>query len=283
MNVVPSSSISFQKSPLKWAGGKRWLIPYLREIWNGWGESEPIRDPIRLVEPFMGGLSVALGLNPKKALLNDANEHVVNFYQQIKLGLKISKKFINSKEYYYNTRDKFNRLIHSKKHLTPEAAALFYYLIRTGYNGLCRFNSSGEFNVPFGSHERIRYKTDFFEYQPLLEDWEFKADDFEKLRLKPNDFIYADPPYDVEFTKYNKFDFKWDDQCRLAKWLSTHKGPVVASNQATDRVLDLYKSYGFTISILDAPRSISCTGDRSSAREMLAVKGIEIVQVRDRI
>jgi DNA adenine methylase len=274
---MPTSSSGFHKPLLKWPGGKRWLVPYLKERWDAYAKTNSqSKKTIRLVEPFMGGMSVALGLNPSKALLNDANEHVVNFYQQVKNGFEISKRFVNSKEYYYKTRDRFNALIRTKKHLTAEAAALFYFLIRTGYNGLCRFNNAGEFNVPFGSHVTIRYRTQFLEYQPILQPWEMTCQDFEQLILKPNDFIYADPPYDVEFTKYNKLDFKWEDQCRLAEWLSQHPGPVIASNQATDRIIKLYKDYGFEIFIVEAPRSISCTGDRSAAKEVLAFKGINL-------
>ncbi len=117
---------------------------------------------------------------------------------------------------------------------SAEAAALFYYLNRTGYNGLCRFNASGEFNVPFGRYSRIRYRTDFREYKHAFAGWDFLKTDFERLPLDDADFIYADPPYDVEFTQYSKDGFNWDEQERAATWLARHKGPVVLSNQATN-------------------------------------------------
>ncbi|HCC32292.1 MAG TPA: adenine methyltransferase, partial [Clostridiales bacterium] len=88
-----------------------------------------------------------------------------------------------------------------------------------------------------------------------------------------DDFVYADPPYDVEFTQYSKDGFTWKDQVRLANWLASHPGPVVASNQATPRIVSLYRSLGFDLRFLDAPRMINCTGDRTSAREILATKG----------
>ena len=102
-----------------------------------------------------------------------------------------------------------------------------------------------------------------------------KHGDFEDLQLQENDFLYADPPYDVEFTKYNTIDFVWEDQRRLANWLAKHDGPVIASNQATLRVIKLYKDLKFTVFKLPAPRSISCTGDREPALEILALKGFE--------
>ena len=87
-----------------------------------------------------------------------------------------------------------------------------------------------------------------------------------------DDFVYADPPYDVEFTTYSAGGFSWDDQVRTAKLLATHHGPVVISNQATPRIIELYEELGFELSYLDGPRRISCTGDRTAAREVLAVK-----------
>lgn len=253
--------------PLKWAGGKRWLVPLLRPIWRRHSHR-------RLVEPFVGGMAVALGLLPDSALLNDSNPHLINFYLWLKKGLRIQIQMANDPELYYRHRKRFNELIQTGASDSREAAELFYYLNRTGYNGLCRFNSRGEFNVPFGRYKTINYTYDFIAYAEMLKNWEFTAGDFSQLCLNPDDFVYADPPYDVEFTSYSAGGFSWDDQLRLAEWLANHPGPVVASNQATERILDLYSSYHFDIRIVSAPRMISCTGDRTPAREMLATKGI---------
>jgi len=155
---------------------------------------------------------------------------------------------------------------------SKEAAELFYYLNRTGYNGLCRFNQNGEFNVPFGRHKRINYISDFTPYQQVVAKWEFRCGDFQTLELTPTDFVYADPPYDVPFTQYSKEDFRWEDQVRLAHWLAAHDGPVVLSNQATPRIVELYSDLGFHLRFLKAPRRISCTGDRSLVKEVLAVR-----------
>ena len=82
------------------------------------------------------------------------------------------------------------------------------------------------------------------------------------------------PPYDVPFTHYSKEGFDWEDQIRLAEWLSKHKGPVILSNQATERIITLYEKLGFSTQFYQAPRMINCTGDRTPAREVLATKGI---------
>jgi DNA adenine methylase len=257
------------RPPLKWAGGKRWLAPYLEPLWRAQATG-------RLVEPFCGGLAIALGLNPRRALLNDVNPHPVNFYRHLQQGLTIRVAMRNDRDLYYRHRSDFNRLATTRRGaLSRKAAELFYYLNRTAYNGLCRFNRKGEFNVPFGRHERINYVRDFGAYRAVLSRWHFVSGDFEEMDLRNDDFIYADPPYDVPFRQYSRHGFEWDEQVRLARWLAEHKGPVVLSNQATDRVLDLYESLGFGLEILDAPRRISRTGDRTPAREVLATKGFD--------
>ena len=255
------------KPPLKWAGGKRWLVPQLMPLWL------PHRQKM-LVEPFCGGLAVALGLRPERALLNDRNPHLVHFYLHLKTGLRIDLPMENQEKLFYCHRTRFNQLLREGKMDTSEAAALFYYLNRTAFNGLCRFNRKGEFNVPFGRYTTINYTRDFGAYRDYFQGWEFVSTDFERLNIGPKDFIYADPPYDVEFTQYSKEAFGWDEQVRTAQWLSRHPGPVVLSNQATDRILALYQSCGFELRLLDAPRRISCTGDRTPAKEVLAVKNL---------
>jgi DNA adenine methylase len=255
------------RPPLKWAGGKRWLIPHLASLYEKFSDR-------RLVEPFVGGMAVALGLRPKQALLNDVNPHVINFYRHLKDGLKSTIEMINDREFFFVQRSRFNTLVRDGRHDTHEAAELFFYLNRTAFNGLCRFNSKGEFNVPFGKYSSINYSRDFLGYQEVLSNWDFTCSDFEVLNIKKDDFLYIDPPYDVEFTKYSKDDFSWKDQVRLVEWLGKFDNPIVVSNQATQRILDLYQSAGFTISRISAPRRISCTGNRDRAWEMLAIKNI---------
>lgn len=255
------------RPPLKWAGGKRWQIPHLIDAWG----REQKR---RLVEPFCGGLAVTLGLMPEKALLNDINPHLINFYRWLRKGLVITLPMSNAETRYYTHRKRFNDRLASGKADTAEAASLFYYLNRTGYNGLCRFNSSGGFNVPFGKHKTLAYRTDFLGYKTVFSGWEFSNSHFAEIPLQPDDFVYADPPYDVEFTRYSKDGFSWDDQERTAEWLSKHKGPVILSNQATPRIVKLYRSLNFSLQFLNAPRKISCSGDRSPAPEVLAFRNL---------
>ena len=256
--------------PLKWAGGKRWLVPHLLQYWRG-------NEQRRLIEPFVGGLAVTLGLAPQKALLNDLNPHLINFYTWLQRGLDLRAAAValrNDRAVYAANRVRFNELIANGEAESAEAAALFYYLNRTGYNGLCRFNARGFFNVPFGRYTSIPYRESFTPYQAALGPHEFTYGDFERMRVRKTDFVYADPPYDVEFTSYSAGGFGWEDQQRLAKWLAVHPGPVVASNQATPRVLKLYRRLGFRTRVVPAPRRISCDGNRDDAEEMIAVRNL---------
>lgn len=266
---LPAKSSFPLKPPLKWAGGKRWLLPHLKPYW----EQHSRR---RMVEPFCGGLSVTLGLMPEHALLNDINPHLINFFKWLQQGLVLESPLKNERDLYYTLRERFNEYIAQEKAETKRAAEIFYYLNRTGYNGLCRFNRKGEYNVPFGRYKRINYIQDFRGYMEPFRDWVFMSTDFAAIPVDDQDFIYADPPYDVEFTQYAKEGFTWEDQVRLAGWLAAHPGPVILSNQATARIINLYRHYDFTMELLDAPRMISCTGDRTPAKEVLAIKNLGV-------
>lgn len=260
------------KPILKWAGGKTWLIPEVKAIWD----AHPDR---QLIEPFCGGLAIALGLAPQRAILNDTNPHLINLYQHIKRNAMKPRLFLlqNDSETYYWNRARFNELTKevSTSLSLRKRAWLFYYLNRTGFNGLCRFNQEGGYNVPFGRYKKINYRTDFSDYTETFKNWEFYSGDFEGLTVPSDSFIYADPPYDGGFTKYAKDDFRWEDQERLVAWLVKQNVPAIASNLATDRILKLYEENGFTIRLLEAPRKISCNGNRKPVIEMLATLNLD--------
>ncbi|MEZ4503567.1 MAG: Dam family site-specific DNA-(adenine-N6)-methyltransferase [Dehalococcoidia bacterium] len=255
------------RPPLKWAGGKRWLVPHI----------EPMllrHRRRRLVEPFCGGLAVTMSVRPTRALANDVNEHAIHFYRWLQRGLRIDIRMENDSSLYYQHRARFNELIVEGKSSSRESSELFYYLNRTCYNGLCRFNRAGFFNVPFGRYSRINYVRDFRNYSEAFRDWEFTSGDFSEVEIAKGDIVYADPPYDVEFTQYSSTPFGWDDQVRLGEWLSRLRVPVILSNQATPRIVRLYEQLGFRLHFLDAPRMISRTGDRTRAPEVLATRGL---------
>ncbi|MDQ7049204.1 MAG: Dam family site-specific DNA-(adenine-N6)-methyltransferase [Enterobacterales bacterium] len=255
--------------PIKYPGGKRFLVDNIRILWE-------LSKSTRLVEPFCGGMAISLGIAPKKALVNDINPHVVNFYHSIQQGLKIDIKMLNDKDFYYQKREEFNQLIRQNEHLSPLAASLFYYLNRTGFNGLVRFNKSGLLNVPFGRYKKINYQTEFLSVAKTVKKWTLSCGDYSLLKIRKTDFLYVDPPYDVEFRNYSGNNFEWQEQERLIKHLSRYQCPIVLSNQATDRIIELYEANGYKIFLIDAPRRISCNGDRKPAQEVLALKNMVI-------
>jgi DNA adenine methylase len=108
----------------------------------------------------------------------------------------------------------------------------------------------------------------------VFRHWKFTNDDLEKLDVRDNDFVYADPPYDVQFTTYSAAGFSWDDQVRTGEWLARRRGPVLLSNQATPRIVRLYRQLGFRLKFFNAPRRISSNGDRAPAREVLASRNL---------
>jgi DNA adenine methylase len=253
---------------LKWMGSKRWLVPRLREVY------EPHRRR-RLVEPFVGGMAVALGLQPARALLADVNPHLANFYRWVQRGMSTHLAMLNDAESYYQCRAMFNDAIRRGTIDSSIMAELFYYLNRTGFNGVCRFNRDGEFNVPVGKYSTITYVRDFSQWAVAMHGWKIECCDFGDLSIESDDFIFADPPYNATFVDYSSGGFSWNDQVRLADLLAKHDGPVVATNLATPHVLEIYRERGFVVETVSAPRSVSRDGDRAPVQEMLAMKNCE--------
>ena len=232
---------------LKWAGGKSKI-------------SEKIlvhfKKGTRLVEPFIGSGVIFLNSSFDKYLLCDINNDLISLYVNLKnrpeeLVYK-SKSFFsrssNTEDNFYFLRNKFNSL---KSH-ELEKSALFIYLNRHGFNGLCRYNRKGLFNVPFG-----KYKTPFFPEERMFDFANksqyanFKCQDFNKTfaEIKSGDIVYCDPPYvplskTSNFTTYSKSSFTLEDQKNLsykAMELKEKKIQCVISNHDTIITRNLYK------------------------------------------
>ena len=153
------------------------------------------------------------------------------------------------------------------------SAELFYYMNRTAYNGLCRFNSRGEFNAPFGQYKTIAYAKSFEMYRDVFADWRFTSGDFADIELRSDkdDFVYADPPYDVEFTAYSRKALGTSGSSRRGpSHLHRPCGPRQPSSPHQD---ELHRKLG-TPGYHDAPRRISCTGDRTPAKEVFATRNL---------
>jgi DNA adenine methylase len=264
------------KPLLKWAGGKRWLIPHIKPLW----ERAKQDGALCLVEPFAGGGAVSFGLKPKRAILNDLNPHLINFYRWVRDGLPdVTREHLPlDAESYLETRTAFNALVtfEAKPALAQSkpAALLFYKLNRTCYNGLWRVNAGGQFNVPWGKYKNPRCAESFAPYRKLMENWIMTPLSFHVVLLPPRCLVYADPPYDAGFTSYTPNGFSWEDQVHTAEYFAKHSGPVALSNKATPRIVELYTDLGYSLTYFDAPRRIAQNGDRTPVKEVLATLNI---------
>ncbi len=275
--IMETKKLSHFRPVLKWAGGKRQLLPALinnmPDHFKGY------------YEPFLGGAALLTSLYSLgkigSCIISDTNRDLFNLYVNIrenpqKLIDELNNlKFKNRKEDYYEARNLFNStedpLIRS---------VLFIYLNRHGYNGLYRVNSRNEFNVPFGrynnpsmpSAENILAMAQILQSCTLLNsDFEIAVSDAES-----GDFVYFDPPYmplnrTSYFTSYTSSGFTMEDQKRLAGIFRelTKKGVyVMESNSSSSFIRELYD--GFDFLELNARRNINTMGaKRGNVKEIL--------------
>jgi len=254
--------------PLKWAGGKRWFVRRYRDALL----KVPCR---RIVEPFAGGLSLSFEIASHKnipVLASDINPHLINFYKSLQLKEFEPIDLEVSKEFYTAIRSEFNQLITIGADSSLRGAQLFWALNRLGFNGLCRFNKAGFFNTPYGSGYRKSLQLPWDKYSVLLKNWTFQVGSFETLEIQKKDFLFCDPPYDHGWQGYYESSFSFEQQVLLARWVQSQSVPAVLMNHATPRILELYKSLGFNIHIISAPRRISARSDcRENTEEVLAM------------
>lgn len=262
---------------LKWAGAKTKLLHAIR--------SAMPPGPGRFIEPFVGSGSVALNLGCAHNLLGDTNRDLITMYEALQ---REGDAFIedcaplfdernNSAATFYALREEFN--------VTTEArrkAALFVFLNRHGYNGLCRYNTRGRLNVPFGRHEHPRFPRERMRvFARFLQTCELRHADFRALMAEagPHDVVYCDPPYvpasdTANFTTYAQDGFTARDQLDLvacSRAAAARGAWVGISNHDTPHTRELYHDADECHELV-VPRNISChTAQRSAAHELLVV------------
>jgi DNA adenine methylase len=271
------------KPYLKWAGGKRQLLPEIKQ-------HIPVpADGYTYYEPFVGAGAVFFALRPEKALINDCNTQLILTYRAIKEDVEGLIKILHGhkdhhdEQYYYEIRNldrdtaTFNRLSGT------EQAARLIYLNKTCYNGLYRVNSRGLFNVPYGN-----YKNPVVFDETLLQqisvylnsnDITITNIDFEQAVSTADEqsCIYFDPPYHSpdkkNFTGYQPGGFGEDEQVRLRNVMlrMTDRGAkCLLSNSDTEFVRDLYRHKDFEIIPVQAKRIInSDAAGRGNVGEVL--------------
>jgi len=261
---------------LKWAGNKYRVLPHIR-----------LRLPPgkRLVEPFAGSGAVFLNTDYDHYLLTDTNPDLILLYNTLKTEgaefvrycRRLFQPRYNTPEQYYALRDAFNRARQSRR-----KAALFVYLNRHGYNGLCRYNRRGGFNVPFGRYVRPHFpEAEMLAFHAHAQRADFRVQSFEETlhNTRPGDVVYCDPPYvplsaSANFTSYSRDGFDLEQQRHLAELAAETAArgiPVLISNHDTPFTREAYAN-ATELDSFPVHRSISCNGARrEAARELLAL------------
>jgi DNA adenine methylase len=261
---------------LKWAGGKYSLLEHILPH---------LPHSTKLIEPFFGAGSVALNAKYDSYQLNDINADLVNLYKLVQgspeefvEGLApLFTKESNDSAFYYERREEFNTTEHSMRR-----ALLFVYLNRHGYNGLCRYNRKGGFNVPFGRYVKPKMPAAEIRYfAERFRNAEFTNSDYvDVIKKAPdNSVIYCDPPYipiskTASFTQYATNGFSLEAQETLANTVkdlvTTRPITVVISNHDTPLSRKLYQ--GAKFKSFSARRFISQNAqNRKPVKELVAI------------
>ena len=254
---------------IKWAGGKRTLIPEI---------ARRLPEAIHTYwEPFLGGGAVFFALESRigAVQLSDINSELALTYQVVRnnpeplIDLLAQHACNHEKPYYLRVR----KLADIPSSI--ELAARFIYLNKTCYNGLYRVNKSGQFNVPMGSYKNpiICDAENLRAASEVLKKANVRIGDFDKINPSGGDFVYADPPYDGTFAGYDAHGFGEADQTRLrdaaVRW---HKvgAAVMVSNSDTELIRSLYGKPPFVLHEVSAPRAINSNGSgRGAVGELL--------------
>jgi DNA adenine methylase len=260
---------------LKWAGNKKSIIHRIIPL---------LPKGKRLIEPFCGSAAVFLNTDYEQNLIADNNQDLINLFlqlqQQPKNFINYCQRYFlednNNSQKYYQLRDNFNQTSNKKIR-----AALFLYLNKHGFNGLCRYNKSGIFNVPFGLNKAINLPEErMFYFSEQAHNAQFITTDFISTikQAKKGDVIYCDPPYvpannSNSSFQYGKYGFNFEQQKLLAiiAEQTADKGiPVLISNHHTEFTEEIYqKAESITFNV---KRKISCkSNQRQEAREVLAL------------
>lgn len=210
------------KTPIRWAGSKKALLPILRKYWAGSNG--------RYVEPFCGSACFFFDVEPHRAILGDINSDLITAYRELRRNpsrvIECLLRLRISEGHYYRIRS-----IPRSQLSDAESAARFLYLNRLCFNGIYRTNLEGEFNVPYAHPKRgaggVRFNPDeILQTGAMLRRATLINADFEDVlqETKAGDFVYLDPPYAVSqrrvFSEYHPDSFSENDILRLKRALT---------------------------------------------------------------
>lgn len=261
---------------LRWAGGKRRLVPYLLHALPS-----RIRER-KYHEVFVGAGSLFLAVQPRKAVLSDANGHLIACYEWIRKSPDLVASYLqqhltrNSKKHYYEVRDLYN-----ESGPSAAQAARFVYLNKACFNGIFRVNMKGEFNVPYGYKEPplIPTRGELRSVSELLKGSTLHARPFESAleAVGKDDFAYLDPPYPPlngtsYFTHYTAERFGELDQRTLAtavKDLHKRGAKFMMSNADTEMIREIYADDHFHFLEVSVTRYVTCKAKKHRASELI--------------
>lgn len=245
----------YKLSPIvKWAGGKTQLLDAINAL---------IPNDFAIYhEPFLGGGATLLSNQPKNAIINDLNYELMTTYNVIKHDITPLIKELKDmiKQHNTNNAKDFYMTVREQEILNLndiEIAARFLYLNKTGFNGLYRVNSQGKFNVPFNKKDMIKNSTVFSETNLRNLNKYFNEnniiilnEDFNEAlkKVKENDFVFIDSPYDEAYTSYQKGGFHEKEHKELAERLIEldKKGVKwIVTNHNTKLIQSLYNQFDF--------------------------------------
>jgi len=264
---------------VKWAGGKRQLIPQIRE-----------RMPEQFnnyYEPFVGGGAVIFELLPQNAVINDINRALINAYQMIcehpqeflqEINRLDAEMWEDGKEYYYSLREHYNDKL-MKEEFDVELAALFVFINKHCFNGLYRVNGKGLFNVPYNNSRRSSVdEKSIMEISEYLRNVRIISGDFEVAceGAGEGDFVFIDSPYaplnPTSFESYTKEGFDIESHRRLANLfdeLTTRGCYCMLTNHNTELINELYGNKGYTIDVVSVKRMINSDASNRVGEEVI--------------
>lgn len=264
---------------VKWAGGKRQLIPQIRE-----------RMPEQFnnyYEPFVGGGAVIFELLPANAVINDINRALINAYQMIcehpqeflqEINRLDAEMWEDGKEYYYSLREHYNDKL-MKGEFDVELAASFVFINKHCFNGLYRVNGKGLFNVPYNNSRRSSVdEQSIMEVSEYLRNVTIISGDFEAAceGARAGDFVFIDSPYaplnPTSFESYTKEGFDIESHRRLANLFDelTARGCYcMLTNHNTELINELYGNKGYTIDVVSVKRLINSDASNRVGEEVI--------------
>lgn len=253
------------KPMIKYRGGKSKEIPHI--MWH------IPRFTGRYIEPFIGGGALYFYLEPREAIINDINKQLINFYKGVRNNFqKLRKELdeietlyeINRRDYetlkaktpdervedrnealYYLLRDMFNNKV-SKEY---SDALLYYFINKTAYSGMIRYNADGDFNVPYGRYKHFGTQQISLSHCELLKRTEIHNVDYSKIfnMCADNDFVFLDPPYDCAFSDYGNVEYKdgfnEDSHRRLAEDFKNFSCKALMVIGKTPLTEELYRQF----------------------------------------